>query len=105
MSKTNPNPNTWSARDRAREASNDYYQKGGAVPLNGYDSGEAMTHTDDYTKIESSADMEDSEYSKIKSHSFDGMSTQQDVWPQGIKEEASMDGYLLDENPGFKDEL
>ena len=102
------NPNTWSARDRSREASNDYYEKTplmNGVPLTGYDRGEVATHTDDYTKIESSTGMQDSEYSKVKADSFDGMSTQQDVWPKGIKSEDSMDGHLLDANPQYKSKL
>ena len=75
--------NTWSARDRAREASNDYYQKDRNIPLNGYNMG----------------DMGEVDFDGEQGTDMTG-----EMEPVGIKIEDSMDGYLANSNPAYKQE-
>lgn len=77
------NPETWSARDRSREASNDYYQKNGAVPMTGYNDG-SMTMPSDVIGEQGQNDP--------------GM-----MKPEGIKVENSMMNYLVDNNPAYQE--
>jgi len=80
-------PNAWQARDKAREDSNDYYQKNGPVPMSGYDSGEVNEYNGKMSTL-----------SEQGESNVDG-----DCDMKGIKSEDSMNGYLAENNPAYKE--
>lgn len=96
-------PNTWTARDHAREASNDYYQKNSEIPLNGYAAGsdELM---DSYEKVESSQGINDSVFGEMKQDYYSPDQHRLGSTPRGIKSEDSMDGYLTKNNPAYQED-
>ena len=81
-------PNAWSARDRSREASNDYYQKTPMVgPMNGYNDGDTREYN-----------------GKMSALSEQGESSVEgDCSMKGIKSEDSMAGYLEQNNPSYQE--
>lgn len=97
------NANSWSARDRSREASNDYYQKNSAVPLTGYTMGTVGTEQD-YTDDEKFAAQNSSVYKSLKTDSFTIDQHRDSSNPKDIKVEDSMEGYLGKNNPAYSKE-
>lgn len=103
-------PNTWEARNRTREDSNDYYQKTTMVgPLNGYNEGEiGGFNTQDYTTDEKAASQSNATYQAWKKDvgtpAWTTSGLPESSMTKNIKVENSMDGYLADSNPSYKSE-
>ncbi len=77
-------PNSWEARNRSREASNDYYQKTPLVgPSNGYNMGSMA---------------EPSDVIDQQGQDAPGL-----MKPVGIKVENSQNGVLTESNPAYQE--
>lgn len=78
--------NNWSERDKGREASNDYYQSTPMVgPTTGYTMGQQDVFTGHMSALESQGES----------------SVEGDCSMKGIKQENSMEGYVVNNNPAY----